>query len=139
MEFIEFVKNNWFLFVALAIVLSLLVYGPLMQRIHGIRSVSTAQLVQLINRESAVIIDVCEPQEFNKGHLPNAINVPLGSINERAVELQKYQKKTVVVSCLSGNRSMKGALLLSKQGAESVYILTGGNNAWQRDSKPMET
>lgn len=139
MEFIEFVKNNWFLFVALIMVLFLLVYGPLMQRVHGIRSVSTAQLVQLINRESAVIIDVCEPQEFQKGHLPNAINVPLGSINERAVELQKYQKKTVVVSCLSGNRSMKGALLLSKQGTESVYTLTGGNNAWQRDNMPMET
>lgn len=139
MEFIEFVKNNWFLFVALAIVLSLLAYGPLMQRMNGIRSVSTAQLVQLINRESAVIIDVSEPQEFRKGHLPNAINVPLGSIGERATELQKYQKKTVVVSCLNGNRSMKAALLLSKQGAESVYILTGGNNAWQRDSMPMGT
>ncbi len=139
MEFIEFVKINWFLFAALIIVLFLLGYGPLMQRVHGIRSVSTAQLVQLINRESAVIIDVCEPQEFNKGHLPNAINVPLGSISERAVELQKYQKKTVIVSCPSGNRSMKGALLLSKQGAESVYTLTGGNAAWQRDNMPMET
>ena len=138
MEYIEFIKINWFLFVALFIVLFLLAYGPLMQKVYGIASVSPAQLVQLINHESAIIIDVCEPQEFKKGHLPNAINIPLGSIGERAVELQKYQKKTVVVSCLSGNRSMKGALMLKKQGAESVYTLAGGNSAWQRDSMPMD-
>lgn len=135
----EFVANNWFLFVALFVVLFLLIYAPLMQKIHGISSVSPSQLVQLINRESATIIDVCEPQEFKKGHLPNAINVPLGSVKERAAEMQRYHSKPIVVSCLSGNRASKGAMLLKKQGAESVYILSGGNNAWQRDNMPLES
>jgi predicted sulfurtransferase len=39
--------------------------------------------VQLINREKAVVIDVCETEEFAAGHVGGAKNVPLGQLEER--------------------------------------------------------
>ncbi len=135
----EFIIKNWYLFAALVVVLLLLFYGPIMQKLHGIGSVFPAQAVQLINHQSAIVIDVGEPKEFKAGHIPNSINIPLGSLSGRTAELKKYKGKPVVMNCPRGNRSVKGALILRKQGFDSIYTLAGGLTAWQRDNMPVET
>jgi rhodanese-related sulfurtransferase len=43
----------------------------------------------------------------------------------------------VIVSCRSGNRSLRGAIVLRKRGFERVYSLNGGLTAWQRDNLPL--
>jgi rhodanese-related sulfurtransferase len=134
----QFVINNWYLFIALAVVLGLLVSGPLTQIIHGIKSVTAAQAVHLINRESGVVVDVCEPQEYKDGHIPQAVNIPLSGLKNNLKQLEKYKEKPIVVSCRSGNRSMRGAVILRKRGFATVYSLAGGLIGWQRDNLPVE-
>lgn len=135
---LEFVTHNWYLFVALGVILFLLVAGPVSQQMHGIKNVNVAQTVQLLNRENAVVVDVCEPKEFSAGHVPNAVNLPLGSLNDRLREIEKHKNRPIVVSCRSGNRSLKGAVLLRKHGFPTVYNLAGGLLAWERDNLPLE-
>ena len=134
----QFIIQNWYLFVALGVILFLLAAGPISQRMHGIKNANAAQAVQLLNRENGVVIDVCEPKEFSTGHVPNAINLPLASLKDRLRDLDKYKNKPVIVSCRSGNRSLKGAVILRKNGFATVYNLSGGLLAWEKDNLPVE-
>lgn len=135
---IDFIIKNWELFLALAIILALFAAGPLMQFIHGIKNIGPMQAVQLVNREGGVFVDVCQPEEYKAGHIPNSLNVPLTALQQPPKQLEKYKGKPVVVSCRSGNRSVKGAVMLRKQGFQTVYSLSGGLAGWQRDNLPLE-
>ncbi len=134
----QFVIHNWYLFAALFVIIFLLVIGPLTQRFYKIKDANAAQAVQLLNREGGVVVDVCEPNEFKNGHIPNAINLPLPKLNEHLREIDKYKDKPVIVTCRTGNRSVKGAVLLRKHGFPVVYNLAGGLLAWEKDNLPVE-
>lgn len=134
----QFVIENWYLFVALGVILFLLASGPISQRMHGIKTANAAQAVQLLNRENGVVIDVSEPKEFNAGHIPNAVNLPMSSLKDRLKDLEKHKDKPIIVNCRSGNRSLKGAVMLRKHGFATVYNLAGGLQGWERDNLPVE-
>jgi rhodanese-related sulfurtransferase len=134
----QFVVENWYLFVALGVILFLLAAGPINQQMHGIKNANAAQTVQLLNRENGIVVDVGEPKEFSAGHIPNAVNLPLSSLKNRLPELVKYKDKPIIMSCRSGNRSLKGAIMLRKQGFATVYNLAGGLQGWEKDNLPVE-
>ncbi|MFV1998112.1 MAG: rhodanese-like domain-containing protein [Acidiferrobacterales bacterium] len=136
--YLEFLTENWYLFAALVVVLVMLGMTFLNQLIYKIKTVNAAQAIGLINREEAVVVDVCEPNEFQTGHLPNAINMPLTKLTNNIDTLNKHKGKPIVVTCRTGNRSMKGAITLKKGGFENVYSLSGGLTAWQKDNLPTE-
>lgn len=135
---LQFVIHNWYLFVALGVILFLLVAGPIRQQMYGIRNINTAQAVGVLNRENGVVVDVCEPKEFSAGHVPNAINLPLSSFKDRLREIEKHKNRPVIVSCRSGNRSLRAAVILRQHGFATVYNLAGGLQAWERDNLPLE-
>lgn len=135
----QFVINNWYLFVALVIVLSLLFGGPIKQMVYGVGNIPIARAVQLVNHESGVIVDVRETNEYKEGHIPRAINVPLSVLPGRLGELEKYKQKPVIVCCATGNRSLRSALMLRKQGFGSVHNLAGGMAAWKNENLPTES
>ncbi|MBT6732871.1 MAG: rhodanese-like domain-containing protein, partial [Acidiferrobacteraceae bacterium] len=113
---LDFIANNWHLFAAL-IVISLLIGIDTMRRGGaGANQVSAVQLPQLINQENAVVVDVCQPEEFRKGHIPAAINIPVEQIKEQLGQLEKFRKKDrpIVLSCRSGQRASRAAAVLRK-------------------------
>jgi len=134
----EFVLNNWYLFVALALIIGLLTMGPVTQLIYGIKRLTPAQTIQVVNHEDGVIVDVCEPTEYREGRPPNSLNVPLSGFRQNVARLEKYKNRPVVVSCRSGNRSMRAAVMLRRLGFEKVFSLSGGLVGWQRDNLPVE-
>lgn len=136
--FLEFLTENWFLVAAAVAVLAMLGMTYATQMIYKIKTVNAAQAIGLINRDDAVVVDVCEPKEFQTGHVPNAINMPLTKLSSNIGALSKYKDKPIVVACRSGNRSMKGAIALKKGGFDNVYTLSGGLAGWQKDNLPIE-
>lgn len=134
----KFVIENWYLFAALVVILVMIAWSPLLRLFYGIRTSAVQSAVNLINRESAVIVDVCEPTEFQQGHLPRAMNIPLGNLAARVSELEKYRQQPILVTCRSGNRSIRGALTLRKNGFPQVYSLNGGLMAWEKEHLPVE-
>lgn len=133
----QFVLNNWHLFLALIVVLALLVAPVVMQQLHGIKNLGPAQCVLLINRQSAVVIDVSEPSEYKAGHLPGAINVPLSTFTQGVASLNKYKERPVIVVA-RGNQALKAATQLRKRGFTSVSLMAGGMSAWEKESLPLE-
>ena len=111
--------------VALASGLALLF--PALNKGQGL---SPQDMVQLMNREKAIVIDVCEPDEFARGHVIGAKNLPLGQLEEKLAQ--------VVMVCQVGARSARAAATARKLGFENVQSLAGGLKAWQAASMPVE-
>ena len=107
-------------------------------RIRGIKEVDSVAATQLINHKNALVLDVREESEYKAGHVLNAKLIPLGKLNERIGELEKYRDKPVVVVCRSGARSANACALLGKQGFVEVYNLAGGMIAWQKANLPVK-
>ncbi|MEI6745524.1 MAG: rhodanese-like domain-containing protein [Methylococcaceae bacterium] len=95
-------------------------------------AVSPQQAAQMQSEQNAVIIDVRENDEWNAGHIDNAIHIPLNDIQNRLRELAKYQNQPVITQCRSGARSAKAADILAKSGFTNVHNMDGGLNAWQK-------
>lgn len=137
-EVTKLVVNNWYLFAALVVVLALIAFDPLRRLIYRIGGVGPTELVTLLNRQNAVVLDVRDNKEFHAGHIVGAINVPLAELATRAGELDKYKSRPLVVSCRLGQSAAKAAVLLRKRGLENVNVLTGGMTAWERAQLPVE-
>lgn len=76
----------------------------------------------------AQLIDVREPQEFEKGHILGARNIPLTQMKSRLVELRK--DKPVYLYCQGTSRSSRAANLLHKNKYEDLNQLKGGFKNW---------
>ncbi len=78
--------------------------------------------------ESMIVLDVREAAEYVFNHIPEAISIPLGELDERAVELQK--EKEIFVVCRTGNRSGMAAQKLKEKGFDKVYNVIPGMSEW---------
>ena len=133
----EFIANNWYLFVALVVVLGALIMDPIRQHASGVKKVSPLELPQVM-RDGGVIVDASDPGEYKKGHIPKALNMTLKTMQSGLGKLEKQKKKTVVVVCPAGNKAPSAARYLLKNGFEDVYVLAGGMMAWQKENLPIE-
>jgi rhodanese-related sulfurtransferase len=97
---------------------------------------STLQVTQMMNRAKTIVVDVSTPEEFAKGHLRDAKNIPLSDFPARIGELEKSKGKSVVVVCQTGARSDKAVKLLQNAGFDDVVSLDGGLAAWKAAGLP---
>lgn len=136
----EFLQKGYNLYLLMAAVVSgvLFIWLSVPRLLSKTREVGVAQAVQLINRQDATVIDVREPAEFRSGRIPNARNIPLGQVADKAKDLEKLKAKPVLLSCQTGSRSAQAATMLMKGGFTEVYNLGGGMNAWQQANMPVE-
>jgi len=133
----KFLAEHIFL-VGLAAVSGGMLIWPALRRTTGGPSISTLQATLLINQQNALVLDVREAGEFEKGHVVNARHLAIGELAARAGEIEKYKSKPVIVVCDSGNRSDKAVATLRKQGFTQVFSLNGGIGAWQQAGLPVE-
>ena len=130
----NFLIDNWMLLVmALASGLALLL--PVLTKGGGL---DPQAMVQLMNRDKAVVIDVCEPDEFARGHVIGAKNLPLGQLEDKLAQLVKNKSAQVIMVCQVGARSARAAATARKLGYENVQSLSGGLRAWTAASMPTE-
>ena len=134
--FVKFIIDNWYLLVIALVSGTMLLYPMLKGATAG--SLSTAQAIQLINRDKAVVIDVCEPDEFAAGHVQGAKNVPLGQLEERLPTVVKNKAVPVVLVCASGARANRAVAIAKKLGYENAQAMAGGLKAWREASLPVE-
>lgn len=132
----NFVLDNWYLiFIALASGALLLV--PTLRGAAG-GGVSAAQAVQLINREKAVVIDVCEPEEYAAAHVGGAKSVPLGQLQERLPQVVKNKAVPVILVCARGPRAARATAIAKSLGYDRAQPLAGGLAAWREAGMPVE-
>ena len=126
-------KKNW-IFAVLALVL--LLSGCAGGEAAGGETSSYTQIsaeeakVMMDEHPEAVILDVREQHEYDEQHIPGAVLLPVGSIDEESAAAVIPGKDTVVlVYCRSGNRSKTASAALAELGYTAVYEF-GGINSW---------
>jgi rhodanese-related sulfurtransferase len=133
----EFVMNHPGLFVALAIILGVMMAGPLLARIQGLNPIGPNQALSLMNHQDAVVLDVREDKEYEQGHILGSKHLPLSQLEDALKTLKADKDKPVIVVCNSGARSKSVCSALSKQEYQSVHNLTGGIMAWKSANLPL--
>jgi phage shock protein E len=99
-------------------------------------SVDVQTVAEIKERDDVVVLDVREQWEYDEGHIPGVVHIPMNDVPARLSEIPTDQ--TVIVSCRSGNRSGQVTNFLRDQGFENVHNMDGGILAWQAAGLPVE-
>jgi glyoxylase-like metal-dependent hydrolase (beta-lactamase superfamily II)/rhodanese-related sulfurtransferase len=105
--------------------------------IKTITQISVAELHNLLSLKNDLqVIDVRQPGEYNNGHVPSAVNAPLGRVGERAPEFDPNRKAAVI--CAGGFRSSAATSILERLGFKNLLNVLGGTGAWIKAGYPVE-
>jgi rhodanese-related sulfurtransferase len=90
------------------------------------------QLHSLLGGNGKVLIlDVRAPQEYDRGHLPEAVNVPIDALGRKIKQMQVSKTTTIVTMCDHGGRSSRAAMELQKMGYHATSFCR--IDSWQKD------
>jgi rhodanese-related sulfurtransferase len=104
--------------------------GP---RIEPIPEISVGEAHDRVANGAAHLVDVREQHEWDAGHAPHAIHVPLGELPARAGALPDGP---LLLVCHVGGRSMRAADWLHGQGRDTANV-GGGMDAWEKAGLPV--
>jgi rhodanese-related sulfurtransferase len=133
---VQFIIDNWMI-MSVALGSGAMLFWPVFRDATG-GSLTTAAAVQLINREKAVVIDVCEANEFAAGHVGGAKNIPLEQLKEKLPTVVKNKALPLILVCQSGARSARALGIAKALGYGQSQSLNGGLNAWRAANLPVE-
>ena len=101
----------------------------------GYRQISMDEAVKMMKEEkNYIILDVRRPDEFAKGHIPGAINVPNEEIGTTEIAELPNKSQLILVYCRSGNRSKQASEKLVKLGYTNI-VEFGGINDWKGETQ----
>ena len=133
-QVLEFIGNHPILVATFVILLALFIRN---ETKRGGRSVTAQQLVELVNKENALVLDVRDKKDYDAGHIVEAVNIPFSALNNRVNELKKHRERPIVVACKMGQHSGTAGTILRKHGFANVSRLTGGVTEWRNQSLPV--
>ncbi len=134
-QFNEFVINQFPLFLALAVILGLLLHN-LWAGFSNKGAIDPARVTELINREDALVVDTRSMNDYAKGHIINAINIPHNGFKEQLHQL-KDKTQPIIVVCNTGMTSSGICKILRENEFENVYELKGGMASWMGVNLPI--
>jgi rhodanese-related sulfurtransferase len=133
---LKFILDNWML-ITIALASGSLLMWPVVQG-AATAGLNPAGAVQLINREKAVVIDICDAGEFAAGHVGGAKNIPLAELEGRLAAMVKNKALPVILVCQSGARSGRALAIAKKLGYDKAQSLGGGLAGWKAAGLPVE-
>ena len=101
--------------------------------------IEAADLQRRLTDGPVLLVDVRQPEEFTAppGHLPGAINVPLGDLAGRTNDLAA-RRQPIVLVCKTDRRSARAAAELLAAGLRDVAVLRGGTDGWHARGLALE-
>jgi rhodanese-related sulfurtransferase len=133
-QIFEFVSNHYILVSAFVFLLVAFVINEGKQ---GGAAITPTNLVNLANREGAVLVDIRDTKEYSAGHIAGALSMPVSSIDARIGEMEPYKDKPVVLVCKMGQHASAAGRKLKALGFENVRRLSGGMAEWTASSLPV--
>lgn len=102
-------------------------------------------LQEKLQQQSLLLVDISEPAEYQRAHIPDSINVPRGVLesacdygyDETVPQLARDRDADIVLICRSGNRSALAACTLQQMGFSNVCSLKTGLRGWNDYECPL--
>lgn len=98
----------------------------------NVPTISPEEAREYLTNSNYQFIDVRTDDEYDSGHIPNSIHIPLHEIQDRMSEIDSLKNKNIIAYCRSGARSSKATKILVKAGFD-VLNLSGGVLSWKGD------
>jgi len=136
-QYIEFASNHWMLVTGFFAITYFLINDIIETSLRKYKTISPILTVTKLNSGSPIIVDVREPSEFKKGHIADAILMPVGNLEKQLNKLELYKKDEVIVVCHTGTRSAVACTTLTKNGFENVFLMIGGMQSWEENKLPI--
>lgn len=102
----------------------------------GVQVLDVATYEKKMAEPEVQLVDVRTPEEFNEGHIENAVNINFMSDDFDANVANLDKEKAVMVYCKAGGRSAKAAARLKELGFKAITDLEGGISNWTSENKP---
>jgi len=135
--FIDFVNDNLWWFLALAVIFNLLLLSILQGSVKGANKVSALEMPALQRKGKSVVIDVNGAEQYAESHIPKSVNFSLSDLNAENKDLLKHKDSTVILVCQTGSQSIKAAKSLVELGFSNINILNGGLVSWAKENMPL--
>ena len=136
-QLVEFAGNHLLLVATFVTILVMLTVHLILDP-GGKHAVDSVQATDLINHHDAIVVDVRSMADFQKGHIINAINIPLNGFKNQLGQLDKHKARPIIACCQSGSRSTSVVRILQQAGFEQAKNLRGGIMAWQNANLPVK-
>ena len=137
-EYMTFFSNHTVLVLSWFGLSGALAYSFVQSKISGVNTIGCQEATQLINQEEAIVVDVRSAEEFRKGHIVSAKNLPLSQIqNKKFTGIENKKQIPIILVCESGMRSSGAAKVLRGAEFDKVYNLRGGMGQWRSDKLPV--
>ena len=126
--------------LALAVAAALMFLPRLVRQFKAGLMITPAMLRALQRDADIAVVDVRDAADFDgeTGHVPGALNLPLGELPARIAELEPWRANGVVLICRTQVRSRQAARLLARQGFSGLRVVRGGILAWRELGYPTE-
>ncbi len=110
-----------------------------------IKSVSPDEISEEVVSGETLVVDVREPEQWQEGHIPGAINIPHGWLESKvdpaspSFDPRIRSDKPLYINCATGRRSALATATLNDMGYEKAINLEGGFQAWEAAGYPVES
>ena len=102
----------------------------------GYQQITQEEAKEMMDTQEVIILDVREQDEYDSGYIPDAVLLPVDTIDETtAAAVIPEMDSTVLVYCRSGNRSKTASAALAELGYTAIYEF-GGINTWPYETEP---
>ena len=100
------------------------------------QQITQEEAKEMMDTQEVMILDVREQDEYDSGHIPGAILLPVDTIDaDTAAAVIPSKDSTVLIYCRSGNRSKAASSALADLGYTNIYEF-GGINTWPYETEP---
>jgi len=95
------------------------------------KNITAAEVKEkLSSSKDIILLDVRTEAEYNQGHIPGSILIPVDELKNRALNELKDKNAAIIVYCRSGARSANASGILASLGYTNVYNMIGGIMGW---------
>ena len=134
MDFLLSQNNLWILLIALAS--GAMLMWPGLSKGRSNARIALTDAIDQINREQGVFVDIRPAEQFKAGHIPQARNITLDTLDAHLGTLS--QDKPVVIVDAQGREGARAVAQLRKHGFTRAFCLDGGLNAWTEGGMPLK-
>lgn len=104
----------------------------------AVKKIAIDEFEKMRKQKDAVVLDVRSREEYEAGHIPGSVNLPINAkdFDEQVKKLDK--DKTYLVHCAVGGRSARASAKMHEVGIPKLFDFSGGMRAWREAEKPVE-
>ena len=96
-----------------------------------VNEISSMEAQKLIEEEEVIVLDVRSVDEYNQGHIENAINIPYEEIDDKIDNIIMYKNKKILLYCRTHNRSRIALETLKKHDFKNIYLMYEGYSEYE--------